>query len=163
MNQTSKICSADSTDFSEIWNLVPPERESLTKLRRIAVRNNSWFSALNWKQRRFLDAVISTVNKIRSHFMLRVLAPLIQRLLKTVGNSIRNNVFMINKSLAKRMMGDVAQNIVHIAQNWGNQTAIRWFSEAFIKYLTIMHMPENKNLLSFSVSEHQPLATQTSI
>jgi len=141
----------------EAWGLIKPERVSLEKLKRISIRNKSWFSVLSWEQRRFIEAVIMAVDKIRSLLLLRLLTPLVMRLLSAIGrgDALRGALVLMGEA-AYRMMRDAAQNIIRIAQNWGNKLAHKWLEdEGFIKYLTVMSLPQNRNQPAFTIPNCQ--------
>ena len=130
-------------DILDVWSLIPHERTSLKKLKRIALRNKSWFSALKYKERRFIDAVMMVVEKIQSAILLKLLAPLITRLLTASGNP---------QDIIKATIGEVAywmrtkgrslaQRLSRIGQSWGNRSAAHWAkNRGFIQYVTIMDM-----------------------
>lgn len=130
---------------AEVWDLIRPERDSLARLKRASIRQRSWFTELNWKQRRFIDAVIVTVDRIHSRFLLRILAPLVERLLKAMGGTLREGALVLMGEGAYRIMKGVAERIVRIAQKWGNNSAHKWLDDTFVKYLIVMNLPRNKN------------------
>ena len=130
---------------AEVWDLLLPERGSLSRLRKVSVRSRAWFTVLSWKQRRFIDVVIGTVDKIRSLLLLKALAPLVARLLTAIGGNARKGALRLMDIGACKMMMGVAEKIVQIAQNWGNTSASEWLNEAFMKYLLVMNLPQNKN------------------
>lgn len=134
----------------EVWDLVRPERGSLMRLKRLSLRNGAWFAALDWKQRKFMDIVIKTVDQIRSVLLLRVLAPLVRRLLTAIGGDARRGSLALMRTAAYEMMRIVAQKIVRIAEKWGNMSAYRWLEEGFIKFLVVMNLPQNKNPVAFT-------------
>lgn len=131
---------------AEVWDLVRPERGSLAKLKRVCLRSRAWFIVLSRKQRRFLEVVIRTVDRIRSPLLLRVLAPLVRRLLTAIGGDARNGALALMDRRACWMMVGVAEKIVRVAQKWGNSSAREWLDEGFLKYLLVMNLPQNKNL-----------------
>jgi hypothetical protein len=134
-----------SEEESEVWNLVHPERSSLAKLRRLSLRNRAWFRVLNQGQRRFMDVVIKTVDRIRSILLLRVLAPLARRLLAAVGGDARRGALVLMDKGAYRMMRNVAEKIVRVAQKWGNRRSREWLDQSFLNYLLVMNLPQNHN------------------
>ena len=130
-------------DVLDVWSLIPHERTSLKKLKRIALRNKSWFNALNFKERRFIDAVVIVVEKIKSSILLKLLAPLIKRLLKASGNPQGMIMATIGEvAYWMRKKGrSLAQNLSKIGQSWGNRSAAYWSkNRGFIQYLTIMDL-----------------------
>jgi hypothetical protein len=134
-----------SEEESEVWDLVCPKRNSLARLRRASIRNKAWFRVLNQGQRRFMDVVIKTVDRIRSILLLRVLAPLVRRLLKAVGGDTKGGALVLMDKGAYRMMRNVAEKIVRVAQKWGNRRAREWLDQSFLNYLLVMNLPQNNN------------------
>lgn len=135
-------------EMAEIWQLVQPERGSLEKLKRLSMRSKAWFRVLNWKQRRLMDLVMKTVDKIRSPLLLRVLSPLVKRLLEAIGGDARTGALSLMDKGAYYMMRGVAEKIVAVAQKWGNKSAKEWLDDGFIKYLVVMNLPRNKNSMT---------------
>lgn len=125
----------------EVWNFVKADRNSLNKLKRISIRNRSWFRELSLAQRRFIELVIMVVERIRSRLLLRLLAPLVTKLLTALGKySVKERLTLMGEA-AYRMMRAVAEKISRIAQGWGNKSAVKWPEDAgFIRYLTIMEL-----------------------
>jgi hypothetical protein len=148
-NFTSRVQN-QSEEKAEIWSLVQPKRSSLEKLKRISIRNRAWFRVLDWKQRRFMDLVIKMVDKIRSPLLLKVLSPLVRRLLKAIGRDTRTGALALMDGGAYDMMRGVAEKIVVVAQKWGNSSAKEWLNEGLIKYLVVMNLPRNKNSIAIS-------------
>jgi hypothetical protein len=132
----------------EVWSLIRPERRSLEKLKRLSMRNRAWFTALAWKQRRLIDIVIRTVDRVRSFQLLKVLAPIIERLLKAIGGSLKRGALSLMDKGAHDMMKIVALKITSCAQKWGNNLARGWIDEGFIKYLMVMNLPKNNNSIT---------------
>ena len=141
-NFSSRVLSQSEVK-TEIWNFVQPERGSLEKLKRLSIRSGAWFRVLNWRQRRFLDVVMKLVDRIRSSLLLRVLGPLVSRLLVAIGGDDRTGALVLMGKGAYDMMRGVAEKIVAVAQKWGNKSANKWLDEAFLKYLVVMNLPEN--------------------
>jgi hypothetical protein len=138
------------SEEAEIWDLVPPERGSLSKLKKVTLRSRAWFNVLSWKQRRFMDLVIGTVDKIRSLLLLKALAPLVAGLLAAIGGNARKGALKLMDRGAYRMMKRVADKIVRIAQSWGNRSAREWLNERFINYLMAMNLPQNTNYMTIA-------------
>ena len=131
----------------EIWSLVQPERGSLEKLKRLSIRSGAWFRVLNWKQRRLLDLVMKMVDRIRSPLLLRVLGPLVSRLLVAIGGDAKTGALALMDRGAYDMMRGVAEKIVAVAQKWGNNSAKEWLNEGLIKFLVVMNLPRNRNFV----------------
>lgn len=117
----------------------------MVRLKKVSLRSRAWFTALSWKQRRFLDVVIRTVDRIRSGLLLRVLAPLVERLLTAIGGDARRGALNLMDRGAYKMMMGVAEKIVQIAWRWGNRSAREWLNEDFMRYLLVMNLPQNGN------------------
>jgi hypothetical protein len=121
-------------------NSIPLTREVLAKLRLKAQRSRAWFR-LKRDERRFMDLVITVVDKVRSFLLARILSPIIKRLLEAMGGA---------QGVMEAALGEVAyfmavkgrslaQKISLIAQGWGNKSAARWPGDSgFVQYLTIM-------------------------
>jgi hypothetical protein len=135
---------------AEVWDLLRPERGSLSRLKKFSLRSRAWFTVLSWKQRRFMDVVIRTVDKIRSLLLLKALAPLVARLLAAIGGNTRQGALKLMDIGAYRMMMGVAEKIVQVAQRWGNRSAREWLDSAFLKYLMVMSLPQNKNPITLA-------------
>jgi len=146
-NFTSQIQN-QFEEKAEVWILVQPKRSSLEKLKRLSMRNRAWFRVLDWKQRRLMDLVVKTVDKIRSPLLLRVLSPLVRRLLEAIGGDARTGALTLMDRGAYYMMRKVAEKIVAVAQKWGNKSAEKWLTEGLIKYLVVMNLPRNKNSMA---------------
>jgi len=133
----------------EVWSSIPSERKGLIKLRQKAIRNKSWFRVLSLPQRRLIDAVIMTVDKIRSRILLEVLRPILETLLEAIGG-----IQALIGKVAYRMMtvGRVlAEKISKVAYAWGIENAKKWAEdEHFIKYLTIVDI---NNIPMFQVGD----------
>lgn len=141
------VVQKPNEDATEVWDLIPPERRSLAKLKRLALRNKSWFSELSWKERRFTDAVIMVVEKIRSLLVLRLLAPIIKKLLEATSSTRDLMVAVIGEvAYCMREKGrNLAQQLSRIALTWGNKSAAKWPEEkGFVQYLAIINLPSNK-------------------
>lgn len=134
-----------SEEDCDVWSLVRPERRSLTKLKRLSIRRRAWFRVLSWKQRRLIDVVVRTVDRVRSGLLLRVLAPLVKKLLTVVGGDARRGALALMDVGAYRMMRDAAEKIVQTALKWGNKGAREWLDEGFLRYLLVMNLPQNNN------------------
>ena len=150
-NLTKNLGSQDrnqSEEEVEVWSLVQPERESLEKLKRLSIRSGAWFRVINWKQRRLLDITMRTVDKVRSSLLLKVLAPLVKRLLQAVGGNVRNGTLVLMGKGAYDMMRSAAEKIVAVAQKWGNKSAKEWLDERFLRYLIVMNLPRNRNFVT---------------
>ena len=99
-------------------------------------------------KRRFIDAVIQTVDKIRSSLLLKILTGFVEKLLRAIGG-IRGLIG--NFAFEMQNFGyPLAQRVSVIAVKWGNNLAANWSNdEGFIRYLTVIDM---NNLSIFKVS-----------
>ncbi|MCL4430002.1 MAG: hypothetical protein M1167_04540 [Chloroflexi bacterium] len=130
--------SAESADISSM--LCNGGRNFLLKLKQKSIRvNNSWYRLLAIDKRRLIDAVIQTVDKIRSSQLLKILTPLAGKLLQAIGG-IRGLIG--NLSYGMQNFGQPqAQRISIIAEKWGNNLAAKWASDdGFIRFLTVIDM-----------------------
>ena len=112
----------------------------LSKLKQKSIRsNNSWYRVLSVDKRRFIDAVIQTVDKIRSSLLLKILAGFVEKLFRAMGG-IRG--LMGNFAFEMQNFGyPLAQRVSVIAAKWGNNLAATWSNdEGFIRYLTVIDM-----------------------
>ena len=112
----------------------------LSKLKQKSIRsNNSWYRILSMDKRRFIDAVIQTVDKIRSSLLLKILTGFVEELLRAIGG-IRGLIG--NFAFEMRNFGyPLAQRVSVIAVKWGNSLAANWSNdEGFIRYLTVIDM-----------------------
>jgi hypothetical protein len=130
----------------EIWRFIQPERGSLKKLKRLSIRSKAWFRVLDWKQRRLIDVVVRTVDRICSPLLLGILAPLVKRLLEAIGGEAKTGALALMGKNACEIVKGEAEKIITIAQKWGNKSANKWLTEGFIKYLIVMNFPKNQNL-----------------
>lgn len=127
-------------------------RKFLLALKQKALRvNNSWYRVLSVEKRRFIDAVIQTVDRVLSPLLLKILVNYTQKLLQAIGG-IRTLV----GNLAYNMQHfgyTLAQKISMIAKRLGNMRASAWANdEGFIRYLTVIDI---NNLPIFKVSNKQ--------
>ena len=115
-------------------------RKFLSKLKQKSIRsNNSWYRVLSMDKRRFIDAVIQTVDKIRSSLLLKILTGFVEKLFRAIGG-IRGLIG--NFAFEMQNFGyPLAQRISVIAAKWGNNLAANWSNdEGFIRYLTVIDM-----------------------
>lgn len=140
------------TQFDLCGMLKQGGRHFLLKLKQKSIRsNNTWFRVLSLDKRRFIDAVIQTVDRIQSVLLLKLVMELSEKLLNAIGGipaligSIPYGMITYGAPLAKR--------VSITAQTWGNKTAKFWANdEAFIRYLTVI---DQNNLLMFRASTKQ--------
>ncbi|MGD6932927.1 MAG: hypothetical protein ACQCN5_01825 [Candidatus Bathyarchaeia archaeon] len=121
----------------------------LFKLKQKALRsNNTWYRVLSLDKRRFIDAVIQTVDRIKSILLLKLMTELAEKLVNAIGGipaligSIPYGMITYGAPLAERISAT--------AQAWGNKAAKTWVNdEVFIRYLTVI---DQNNLPMFRVS-----------
>ncbi|MGQ9552161.1 MAG: hypothetical protein ACUVUE_07025 [Candidatus Bathycorpusculaceae bacterium] len=162
--------SADlDADFTGVWDLVPPEKGALVRLWRMASRSRIQYKVLTWRQRRYMDALmLARWDRIRSLLVLKILAPIVKKLLSALGRRLGAFLRIACRSAvdeeavkaalslmgetAYRMVKGVAKSISRIAQGWGNKLAREWPEDPkFIRYLMVMSLPQNGNLPMFSL------------
>jgi hypothetical protein len=115
-------------------------RKFLSKLRQKSIRsNNSWYRVLSVDKRRFIDAVILTVDKIRSSLLLKILTGFVEKLFRAIGG-VRGLIG--NLGFEMQNFGyPLAQRVSVIAAKWGNNLALNWSNDAgFIRYLAVIDM-----------------------
>lgn len=164
MSDVSKAlsCGLDE-DAVEVWDLIQPEKRALSKLKDEAVRRGLWGRVLSWNDRRYIDALtMAHIGRtIRSPLVLRILAPIVKKLLKALGKILKTPLRIVGRAAdeeairgtlslmgetAHRMMRGVAEELSRIARGWGNRLARKWSEDAgFIKYLLMMNLPQNRN------------------
>ena len=129
------------SETDEVSNLISQGgRNFLSTLKKKSIRfNNSWFRVLTVDKRRLIDAVIQTVDKIRSYQLLKILTPLAGRLLQAIGG-VRGLIG--NLSYGMQNFGrPLAQRISVVVSKWGNNLAAKWANdEGFIRFLTVNDM-----------------------
>jgi len=103
-------------------------------------------------------------DRITSPLVLRVLAPIIKKMLKALGRvfeaplTVESGAEAVDRDAVKgalslmggsacRIVRRVAERLSLFAQAWGNRLAREWTRDAgFIRYLTMMCLPQNRNL-----------------
>lgn len=151
-DRITSTCRSSSLKFGiegeNILGLIRSGRSALAILKQKAVRNRSWFKVLRLEDRRFLDAVMGTVRRVRSATLLDLLEPLVKKLLDAIGG-VRALIGEV--SYRTRITGTLlAQRISRIAQSWGNKNAEVWATdERFMRYLAVVDM---NNIPVFRVS-----------
>jgi len=107
----------------------------LARIRLEALRRHVWFKALSSIERGLVDFVIRVVDRPRSLKLIEALARIIVKVKKAMISPLRRLMEQVGKPLARR--------ISMIALRWGNRSAAKWArDEGFIRYLTIMNLPE---------------------
>jgi hypothetical protein len=150
LSKTSKNQNTPQTPKPDISSMLRQGgRQFLLKLKQKSIRsNNSWFKVLSLDKRRFIEAVIQTVDRIQSSLLLKLMTELAEKLLKAIGGipaligHIPYGMLTYGVPLAKRTS--------MIAQSWGNNSAKGWVNdEGFIRYLIVIDV---NNLPIFRIS-----------
>lgn len=142
LSNSSKLKTASLTTQSvsqEISDMIRSGgRKFLCNLKQKSIRShNSWFRVLSLDKRRFIDAVIQTVDRIQSSLLLKLMTELAEKLLNAIGG-ISALIGKIPYGMIKYGI-PLAKKISAIAQSWGNQMAKKWVNdEGFIRYLTVI-------------------------
>ncbi|MEM4005835.1 MAG: hypothetical protein QXM43_09450 [Desulfurococcaceae archaeon] len=109
----------------------------LARIRFEALRRHVWFKVLSSLERGLVDFVIRVVDRPRSPKLIEALARIIVKVKKAMISPLRRLMEQVGKPMARR--------ISMIALRWGNRSAAEWArDEGFIRYLTIMNLPELK-------------------
>jgi len=117
----------------------PPGKNELAKIKAKALRRGVWFKVLTRAERAQMELTMKIVEKIRSHFLAKVVANIVEKLLGAMESRIARLMREVGQPLARKL--SVA------AQKWGNKSAESWSQDSgFVKYLTIMHL--NKPLIA---------------
>ena len=120
-------------------NGAPSGNNVLAKLRVRALRRGVWFKVLTRAERAQMELTMRIVKNIRSHFLAKVVANIVEKLLVAMESRIVRLMREVGQPLAR--------NLSVAAQKWGNKSAKNWSQDlGFVKYLTIMHL--NKPLMA---------------
>jgi len=118
---------------------VPPGKNALAKIKAKALRRGVWFRVLTVGERAQMELTMKVVKKIRSLFLAKVVANIVEKLLEAMESKVTRLMREVGPALAQKLIG--------IAQKWGNESAKSWSQDlGFVKYLTIMHL--NKPLIA---------------
>jgi hypothetical protein len=135
---TSSCKSAKTDEVTDM--ILKGGRKFLQTLKHRAIRsNNCWYRILTVDKRRLIDAVIQTVDKVRSALLLKILTPLAGNLLQAIGGvpGLMGQLYFGMKSFGQPL----AQKISLLATSWGNKSAAAWANDiAFIRFLTVIDM-----------------------
>jgi len=108
-------------------------RDKLLHMRVKAIRQGAWFRALSRSERAYIELAIKVVERVRSSFLVKVLTPIIRKLLDAMKSRIELAMKEIGRSIAGKLC--------RIAMNWGNISAKQWMkNHSFIRFLTVTHM-----------------------
>ena len=112
---------------------VPLQRNVLAKLRLKALRRGIWYKKVEASERKLMELVIRIVDVVRS----RILAKVISRTVKKLLEAMEGEVSRLMRTTGR----DLAQKVSHIAQAWGNESAVGWSNETgFVRFVTIMNL-----------------------
>jgi hypothetical protein len=130
--------TAASKDISDMIRF--GGRRFLTQLKQKSIRsNNSWYRVLTVDKRRFIDAVIQTVDKIRSSLLLKVLTGFVEELFRAIGGilGLRGKLWCEMQNFGIPL----AHRVSVIAAKWGNNISSTWSNDlGFIRYLAVIHV-----------------------
>jgi hypothetical protein len=105
----------------------------LRDLKRKAIRNGLWFSALRRIDRVLVNVTLKVAKSVHSAALVRALYSVMEKLESASKNEVWNAVHKVGFLLANKLS--------MLAQKWGNYYARNWaFDESFAKFLAIMHM-----------------------
>jgi len=125
-----------SGDILEVWKEVSPTREGLTRLILRARRCNAWFRVLGCAERRYLAAVVRTLDQLRSPLLLQVVGRSVRKLLNAMRGMVGDLAYKM-QAIGKPLARSVSLH----AQGWGYKSAARWAEdEGFIRFLTILYI-----------------------
>ena len=171
-NATASESDGEESGEMGVWSLVEPDRVSLTRLvRRVfSDRLCRKIANLTFNEKMYLNALFGAQwNRLKSRLVLKVLAPIVEKMLRALGRRfegsalhyegsfdkevVKGALSIMSKSAFKLVRG-VADRICCIAKKLGNRLADSWRKDpAFIKYLMVLVLPQNRNPLPpFSIS-----------
>ena len=171
-NATADDKDEEGSNGKNVWSVIEPDRVSLTRLvRRVfSDRLCRKIANLTFNERMYLKVLFEAKwNRLKSLLVLDVLAPIVEKMLRALGRRfegsalhyegpfdkdiVKGALSIMSKS-AFRIIGNVADRICYLAKKLGNRFADSWRRDpAFIKYLTVLVLPQNKNPLPpFSIS-----------
>ena len=114
-------------------NGAPSGKNVLAKLRVRALRRGVWFRVLTRAERAQMELTMKIVKKIRSLFLAKVVANIVEKLLEAMESRVVRLTREVGSALAQKLSG--------IAQNWGNNSAGDWTADpGFRQYLAVMYM-----------------------
>jgi hypothetical protein len=108
-------------------------RDELAKIRVRAMRRGVWFRVLTVGERAQMELTMRIVKRIRSFFLAKVVANIVEKLLEAMENKVARLTREVGPALAQKLSG--------IAQNWGNSSAVNWIADpGFRRYLAVMYI-----------------------
>ncbi|NIR13151.1 MAG: hypothetical protein GWN86_04050 [Desulfobacterales bacterium] len=109
----------------------------LVLIRRKAWRKKVWYKALSRVERGLVSLTIRCVDRVQSSKLAVLLNAIVKRLEIALESRVKRLMEEVGRPLARR--------ISRIAQDWGHKSALKWTGEeGFVRYLTIMSLPENR-------------------
>jgi hypothetical protein len=134
------IASKSSSENNVSGMLRQGGRRFLTSLKQKSIRaHNSWFRVLSLDKRRFIDAVIQTVNRIQSPLLVKALTPIAEKLLQAIGG-VRGLIGHLAYEMQNYGL-PLAKRVSQYAKDWGNRTAEKWANDpGFIRFLTVIEI-----------------------
>ena len=116
------------TSASKETNGLHLTRESLTRIRRKALRRRRWYKALSKVERGIMDLTIRCVEKVRSTRLRTALRKILDKLIPAIAPGYLDLVEKAGRPLAAR--------VSQVAESWGNDRAAKWRRDgALIRYL----------------------------
>jgi len=132
---------------------VPLKRKPLLRLMRFGQRGGCLLKILSASEYMFVKLVVKLKDEVRSFILARALAPIVKKLLEG-SQAVRELMIKVVGEVDYWMRSKgrgLAEKISRVAQRWGNKSASKWPGDTgFIRYLTIMSLPTNKNTISFT-------------
>lgn len=105
----------------------------LAKIRKKALRNGCWWSALESSDRAFLDLTIKVVRRVRNENLCQILKKIIKRLQDSFKSTFLKFVEFHSLVKAKRLSKQ--------ALSWGSRDASSWAHDPLsAKYLTVIEV-----------------------
>jgi hypothetical protein len=110
-------------------------RSEILRVKTRALRRGVWFRALTKTDRACIDLAVLVVERVRSRLLQRILSSLIRKLEEIMKSRVQRLMHEVGGSMAKKLS--------KIANEWGNESAVRWAEDSgFIRYLTITYLNE---------------------
>ena len=105
-------------------------RLDLINVKARAMRRGVWFRVLSRVERACVDLVVKVVGRVRSSRLQEMLASILSKLEDAMRNPVQHLMCTEARSLALKLS--------HIAERWGNESAIRWVKDtSYIRFLAI--------------------------
>lgn len=105
-------------------------KQSLTKIKRGALRSKAWYTALSKVERAILDLTIKCVERVRSHTLATTISHIVEKILNVLEGGFMER--------AEKVGREIAEDLISVAERWGNRTCAMWMqSEAYVKLLGV--------------------------